>query len=82
MNTSSETINHHLSDNASDEFSYKLLKGHYRTDGSYKTDEQLRMEYIQLTDRLIYEITKGGAVVDKATGVETVRPYDTVIFLD
>lgn len=82
MNTSSETINHHLSGNTPDEFSYKLLKGHYRTDGSYKTDEQLRMEYIQLTDRLIYEITKGGAVVDKATGVETVRPYDTVIFLD
>lgn len=65
-----------------EEFSYQLLKGHSRTDGSYKTDEQLRMEYIQLTDRLVHEITQGKKTKDPETGQETVRPYDNIIFLD
>lgn len=64
------------------EFSYALLKGHNRTDGSYKTDEQLRMEYLQLTDRLVNVVTKGAKDTDPATGEEVTRPYDNIIFLD
>ena len=65
-----------------DEYQYELLKGHPRTDGRYKTDEQVRMEYLQLTDRLVHTITEGTSVTDSETGETTTRPYDNVIFLD
>lgn len=67
---------------AEDTFSYELLSGHYRTDGSYKTGKELRMEYLQLTDRLISTITDGKRMRDHDTGEEVRRPYDAVIFLD
>ena len=66
----------------SNEFTYKLLTGHPRTDGSYKTDRQLHMEYIQLTDGLIHKMTDGLEVVDSESGEKVVRRPDTVIFLD
>lgn len=56
---------------------YQLLIGHNRTDGSHKSDEQLRMEYIHLTDKLILEILTGNASTEGEP-----KPYDAVIFLD
>lgn len=51
-----------------DVFSYKLLSGHYRTDGTYKSGDQLRTEYVGLTDRLIQRMVDGIDVVNTATG--------------
>jgi len=64
------------------DFHYRLFTGHNRTDGSFKTDEQLRMEYIQLTDNLIYKMTDGFDVINPHTGEHEKRVPDTVIFLD
>lgn len=61
---------------------YKLLRGHARSDGSWKTDKQLRMEYLHLTDELIRKITEGVDVVDRQTGETVIKKPDTVIFLD
>lgn len=63
-------------------FEYSILTGHNRTDGSYKTGEQLRMEYIQRTDRLIHTITDGVEIRDPDTGELSKKRPDTVIFLD
>lgn len=63
-------------------FEYELLVGHPRTDGSFKTSEQLRMEYINLTDGLIHKMTHGVTEYNPETrSSETVKP-DYVIFLD
>lgn len=61
---------------------YELLVGHHRTDGSFKTDEQLRVEYLHRTDSLIHKLTHGVEVVDPQTGERTREIPDTVIFLD
>lgn len=64
------------------DFGYKLLVGHYRTDGSYKTDEELRTQYIRNTDELIRQMTEGARFTDPKSGeVATERP-DAVIWLD
>lgn len=57
---------------------YRLLVGHPRTDGTWKSGRALRMQYLQLTDRLIEKATTG---VELRDGSGTVRP-DAVIFLD
>lgn len=63
-------------------FEYELLKGHNRTDGSFKSDDQLRTEYIELTDELVRKMTEGVTVQNKETReLETKRP-DYVIWLD
>jgi hypothetical protein len=49
-------------------FEYELLKGHFRTDGSFKNDDQLRSEYVNLTDGLINKMTEGVSVEDPHTG--------------
>lgn len=61
---------------------YELLVGHERTDGSYKGPEELKTEYVQLTDDLIYQFTEGiPGAKDPVTGeTTTVRP-DFVIWL-
>jgi hypothetical protein len=64
------------------DYQYQLLTGHQRTDGSFKTDEQLRMEYIQLTDKLIYAMTDGVEVTDPATGERQTEKPDVVVWLD
>lgn len=69
-------------DNSGLDFEYRLLKGHNRTDGSYKTSQQLRMEYLTLTDRLIEEIQEGTHWKNPETGKIEVRPFDNIIFLD
>jgi len=61
---------------------YELLKGHYRTDGSYKTDEQLRTEYIHRTDELIRKMTEGVTVTDPETGERKTEIPDFVVYLD
>lgn len=63
-------------------FEYRLLTGHDRTNKSHKTDHQLRMEYLNLTDKLIYRIVQGHEVTDPNTGEKSHEPYDTLIFLD
>ena len=63
-------------------FEYELLRGHKRTDGSWKTDEQLKMEYVQLTDRLIYDMTHGVEVTDPVTHERRREKPDVVVFLD
>ena len=64
------------------EFKYDLLRGHKLTDGSWKTDDQLRMEYIQLTDGLINVMTNGVEVIDPETQEKQTRKPDVVVWLD
>ena len=52
---------------------YKILKGHYLEDGTYKTDEELHQQYLRNTDRLI-------GVIDGTMNGNP--PYDAVIYLD
>ncbi len=66
----------------SGDFEYQLLTGHDRTNKSHKTDHQLRMEYLNLTDKLIYRIIQGHEVTDPNTGEKSHEAYDTLIFLD
>jgi hypothetical protein len=73
--TSPETVEN-------EQFEYRLLVEHGRTNHSIKTDEQLRMEYLQLTDGLIYKMTNGVEVKDPETGEMTLQKPDTVIWLD
>jgi|GEM_PF-1304793 len=63
-------------------FTYELLKGHGRTDGTYKTSQQLRMEYITLTDQLIDKIQGGAYRTNPETGQVEKQPFDHVVFLD
>lgn len=60
---------------------YEILKGHRRTDGKEKTLEELEMEYVRLTDKLIHRMTDG---IDFHTpDHEIIREKPTVvIFLD
>lgn len=59
---------------------YEILKGHERTDGSWKTDDQLKTEYVQLTDSLINRML--GGLVTYDTEVEKAKPFDFVVWLD
>ena len=63
-------------------YEYKVLKGHQRTDGSYKSDEMLKMEYIHRTDTLIHIMTHGANYHDGVNGEIVTRKPDNVIFLD
>jgi hypothetical protein len=63
-------------------FEYELLTGHFRTDGSFKNDDQLRSEYINLTDTLINKLVNGVTVEDPDTGERAVRKPDVVVWLD
>ncbi|MDL2363492.1 MAG: hypothetical protein QFB86_03890 [Patescibacteria group bacterium] len=63
-------------------FKYDLFKGHNRSDGSYKTDEQLRLEYLQLTDGLINKMTSGIQVTNPETGEKSIEKPDVVVWLD
>lgn len=61
---------------------YRLLKGHPRTDGTFKTDDQLRTEYVSRTDGLIRLMTDGVGVTDRATGEYITEKPDYVVWLD
>lgn len=71
----------YATDNA-EKYEYELLVGHNRTDGSFKTNEQLRMEYLSLTDELIHKVTSGVEFPDPKTGEKVRQPVDTILFLD
>lgn len=67
---------------AAQPFEYELLKGHYRTNNTFKNDEQLRSEYVHLTDELIRKMTEGVSVFDKNSGEHRVEKPDVVVWLD
>lgn len=67
---------------ATNDIEYRLLTGHARWDGSYKTSEQLRSEYVELTDRLVHKMTQGLEVVDPETNERVTRVPDVVVWLD
>jgi hypothetical protein len=81
MNSASHET-HPSTDELEPNFEYQLLVGHSRTDGSIKSDEQLRSEYIQRTDELIRKITEGVDTVDPATGETERKNFDYVVWLD
>jgi hypothetical protein len=62
--------------------SYKQLVGHHRTDGSFKTDEQLKAQYMELTDKLVHKMTEGLQVENPETGKTEIRKPDVVVWLD
>ena len=62
---------------------YEFLGDHMRrTDNVYRTGEQTRAEYLNLTDRLIHRMTDGVEVDNPRTGEREIKKPDTVIFLD
>jgi hypothetical protein len=61
---------------------YTQLVGHARTDGAYKSSEQLRSEYVRLTDSLIHQITTGTEVINPVTGETEIKKPDVVVWLD
>ena len=61
---------------------YRLLTGHLRENGTWKSDMELRTEYVQLTDELIRQMTEGVKVTDPITNEEVVSRPDYVIWLD
>src|SRR6185436_11400821 len=63
-------------------FEYELLTGHKRTDGSWKSSEELKTEYVHLTDELIRKMTEGVRVVDAVTGETENKPVDYVVWID
>jgi hypothetical protein len=62
--------------------SYKQLVGHLRTDGSFKTDEQLKNQYMELTDKLVHKMTHGVEVTNPDTGEKELKKPDVVVWLD
>lgn len=63
-------------------FEYKLLTGHARTDGTWKSTQDLQREYVRLTDDLVYQMTDGIKVTNRETGEEEVKKPDYVVWLD
>lgn len=71
-----------LSLNRTVDYPYELLTGHRRTDGSFKTTEQLQTEYVRLTDELIRQMTEGVPAEDVQTGERQLQKPDFVVYLD
>ena len=67
---------------SSPDFHYELLVGHPRTNGSFKSTEQLHTEYVRLTDELVRQVTEGVEVVDPQTGEQTTEKVDYIVWLD
>ncbi len=61
---------------------YELLREHTRTDGSLKTTEQLRAEYVHLTDEIVRQLTDGIRVEDPVSGEYIYEKPDYVVWLD
>lgn len=64
------------------DFHYELLIGHTRTDGTYKSTEQLQTEYVRLTDTLVHKIVDGVKVTSPETGETSKEKVDYVVWLD
>ncbi len=69
-------------ESTSAKYDYQLLVGHARTDGTPKTGEQLRTEYIHRTDELVRLITEGVNVDDPVTHERSMRSPDCIVWLD
>src|SRR5690606_37669804 len=63
-------------------FQYDLLKGHFEPDGSWKSGEELRMQYLHLTDQLIQKMTQEKEVENPETGEKQLKRPSVVVFLD
>lgn len=61
---------------------YLLLSGHARSDGTYKTGDQLRSEYVRRTDELIRQMTEGIEIEDPVTHEKSFERPDAVVYLD
>lgn len=61
---------------------YKLLTGHARTDGSWKSTDQLHTQYIRLTDELVRQAVDGVDIRNNRTGEIERRPVDYFVWLD
>ncbi len=59
---------------------YSILHEHRRTDGSFKSIEELEIEYVELTDKLIYKMTHGETFSHNGERIHEVPTK--VIFLD
>jgi hypothetical protein len=64
------------------DFEYHLLRGHQRTDRSWKSTQELQTEYIRMTDDLIHQVVDGVKVKDLETGETHTEPVDDVVWLD
>lgn len=65
------------------EFEYEILKGHFEPDSrTWKSEKELRMEYVQLTDELIRKMTTGVSVENPETGETEVKVPTVAVFLD
>ncbi len=64
------------------ESQYELLTGHRRTDGSFKSTEQLHTEYVRLTDELVHKIVDGVDGTSSKSGETTRERVDYVVWLD
>ena len=74
-------IGHELTDTP-DVQEYELLVGHNRTDGSYRSTEQLQSEYVRLTDNLVRHMVDGMPFTSTQTGETTTERPDVVVWLD
>ena len=64
-------------------FEYTLLKGHIQPDGqTWKSDQELRMEYLHLTDELIHKMTTKTEIENPETGEMELQAPSVVVFLD
>lgn len=80
-----EAINEHqdtVPEHIEPPFEYHLLTGHQRTDGSWKSTEQLQTEYVRLTDELVRQATEGVITHDGDAGEKETRPVDFFVWLD
>ena len=64
------------------DYHYQLLTEHKRTDGSIKSSDQLKTEYVRLTDNLVNTITNGVNVLNPNTGETERKPIDFIVWLD
>lgn len=63
-------------------FEYNILTGHHLPNGSYRSGEKLRMDYLTLTDGLIHKMTDGVEVRDPVSGEVSKQVPDVVVWLD
>lgn len=81
--SSDDSSEHTLSHEEEAPFEYKILTGHFEPDGkTWKSSEELRMDYLQMTDSLIQKMTKGVRGKNLETGEEEIRIPTVAIFLD
>lgn len=59
---------------------YAILHEHRRTDGSFKSIEELEIEYVELTDKLIHKMTHGETFYRNGERIHEVPTK--VVFLD